>query len=103
MISLDSAFFLLVISLFFFAWLGYKESLKTKLDYDLFFSARNSQNWLMIGLSLFASGMGIWILFGPSEVGYYGGFWDVVVSWKNLSALNESIVNKIIFSFIQLC
>ena len=22
--------------------------------------------------------MGIWILFGPSEVGYYGGFWDVV-------------------------
>ena len=77
MISLDSAFFLLVISLSFFAWLGYKESLKTKLDYDLFFSARNSQNWLMIGLSLFASGMGIWILFGPSEVGYYGGFYDV--------------------------
>jgi Na+/proline symporter len=22
--------------------------------------------------------MGIWILFGPSEVGYYGGFWDVI-------------------------
>ena len=32
----------------------------------------------MIGLSLFASGMGIWILFGPSEVGYYGGFYDVL-------------------------
>jgi len=31
----------------------------------------------MIGLSLFASGMGIWILFSPSEVGYYGGFYDV--------------------------
>ena len=31
----------------------------------------------MIGLSLFASGMGVWILFGPSEVGYYGGFYDV--------------------------
>ena len=31
----------------------------------------------MIGLSLFASGMGIWLLFGPSEVGYYGGFYDV--------------------------
>ena len=40
----------------------------------LFLSARNSQNWVMIGLSLFASGMGIWLLFGPSEVGYYGGF-----------------------------
>jgi Na+/proline symporter len=22
--------------------------------------------------------MGIWILFGPSEVGYYGGFYDVM-------------------------
>ena len=51
--------------------------MKTKLDYDSFLSARNSQNWVMIGLSLFASGMGIWILFGPSEVGYYGGFYDV--------------------------
>ena len=77
MISLNFAFFLLVMSLTFFAWLGYRESLKTKLDKDSFFSARNSQNWLMIGLSLFASGMGIWILFGPSEVGYYGGFYDV--------------------------
>ena len=77
MISLGFAFLLLVLSLAFFAWLGYKESLKTKLDYDSFLSARNSQNWVMIGLSLFASGMGIWILFGPSEVGYYGGFFDV--------------------------
>jgi len=76
-ISLGFAFLLLVLSLAFFAWLGYKESLKTKLDYDSFLSARNSQNWVMIGLSLFASGMGIWILFGPSEVGYYGGFYDV--------------------------
>jgi len=76
-ISLGFAFLLLVLSLAFFAWLGYKESLKTKLDYDSFLSARNSQNWVMIGLSLFASGMGIWILFGPSEVGYYGGFFDV--------------------------
>jgi len=77
MISLGFAFLLLVLSLAFFAWLGYNESLKTKLDSDLFFSARNSQNWIMIGLSFFASGMGIWILFGPSEVGYYGGFYDV--------------------------
>jgi len=77
MISLSFAFFLLVISLAFFAWLGYRESLDTTLDTDSFLSARNSQNWVMIGLSLFASGMGIWILFGPSEVGYYGGFYDV--------------------------
>ena len=77
MISLSFAFFLLVISLAFFAWLGYKESLDTTLDTDSFLSARNSQNWVMIGLSLFASGMGIWILFGPSEAGYYGGFYDV--------------------------
>ena len=77
MISSLLAYFLLLGSLAFFAWLGYQESLKLKLDNDSFLSARNSQNWIMIGLSLFASGMGIWILFGPSEVGYYGGFYDV--------------------------
>ena len=77
MISSSLAYLLLLATLSFFAWLGYQESLKTTIDNDSFLSARNSQNWVMIGLSLFASGMGIWILFGPSEVGYYGGFYDV--------------------------
>ena len=77
MISSTLGYILILASLAFFAWLGYQESQKIKLDNDSFLSARNSQNWIMIGLSLFASGMGIWILFGPSEVGYYGGFYDV--------------------------
>ena len=77
MISSSLAYILLLGTLAFFAWLGYHESLKIEIDQDSFQSARNSQNWIMIGLSLFASGMGIWILFGPSEVGYYGGFYDV--------------------------
>ena len=77
MISSILAYLLLLATLSFFAWLGYQESLKATIDNDSFLSARNSQNWVMIGLSLFASGMGIWLLFGPSEVGYYGGFYDV--------------------------
>lgn len=77
MISSSIAYILILGTLGFFAWLGFKESKDLKLDNDLFLSARGSQNWIMIGLSLFASGMGIWILFGPSEVGYYGGFYDV--------------------------
>mgnify|MGYP006079716131 CR=1 FL=1 len=77
MISPSIAYILLVGSLAFFAWLGYRESPEKELDSDSFLSARGSQNWVMVGLSLFASGMGIWILFGPSEVGYYGGFYDV--------------------------
>lgn len=77
MISSSIAYVLILATLGFFAWLGLKESKDLKLDNDSFLSARGSQNWLMIGLSLFASGMGIWILFGPSEVGYYGGFYDV--------------------------
>ena len=64
-------------TLLFFGWLGLKSSGGKNLDNDDFLSARGSQNWIMIGLSLFASGMGIWILFAPSEVGYYGGFYDV--------------------------
>ena len=77
MISLGLGYTLLVVSLLFFAWLGSRESGNKVIDTDEFLSARGSQNWIMIGLSLFASGMGIWILFGPSEVGYYGGFYDV--------------------------
>ena len=77
MITSSIAYILLFGSLAFFAWLGYRESSENELDTDFFLSARGSQNWIMIGLSLFASGMGIWILFGPSEVGYYGGFYDV--------------------------
>ena len=77
MISPFLGYILIFGSLAFFAWLGSRESGSKLLDTDEYLSARGSQNWLMIGLSLFASGMGIWLLFGPSEVGYYGGFYDV--------------------------
>ena len=69
---------LLLGTLAFFGYVGYTAAADRKMDSDAYLSARGSQSWQRIGLSLFASGMGIWILFGPSEVGYYGGFWDVV-------------------------
>ena len=72
------AYGLLFATLAIFGWIGYQAGVKNDLNEDEYLSARGSQDWLRIGLSLFASGMGIWILFGPSEVGYYGGFWDVV-------------------------
>ena len=72
------AYGLMLATLGFFGYIGYQAATEKELDADEYLSARGSQDWLRIGLSLFASGMGIWILFGPSEVGYYGGFWDVV-------------------------
>ena len=78
MMNVNYAYLLMAISLGFFAWLGITNALKKESSFDEYLSARNSQSWVSIGLSLFASGMGIWILFGPSEVGYYGGFYDVV-------------------------
>ena len=72
------AYVLMVGTLGFFGYVGYQAATEKELDQDSYLSARGTQNSLRIGLSLFASGMGIWILFGPSEVGYYGGFWDVV-------------------------
>ena len=78
MISEGIGYILLIATLGFFAWLGYRESVGKELNNDEFLSARGSQNGIMVGLSLFASGMGVWILFGPSEVGYYGGFYDVM-------------------------
>lgn len=71
------AYGLMLATLGFFGYIGYQAATKKELNADEYHSARGTQNWLRIGLSLFASGMGIWILFGPSEVGYWGGFWDV--------------------------
>ena len=72
------SYVLLLGTLAFFGYVGYTAAADRKMDSDAYLSARGSQSWQRIGLSLFASGIGIWILFGPSEVGYYGGFWDVV-------------------------
>ena len=72
------SYVLLLGTLAFFGYVGYTAAADRKMDSDAYLSARGRQSWQRIGLSLFASGMGIWILFGPSEVGYYGGFWDVV-------------------------
>ena len=72
------AYGLMIATLGIFGYIGYQASNAKEIEADEYLSARGSQDWLRIGLSLFASGMGIWILFGPSEVGYYGGFWDVV-------------------------
>jgi len=74
----NTAYLLMACTLIAFGYVGYRASSEKDLDADSYLSARGSQDWLRIGLSLFASGMGIWILFAPSEVGYYGGFWDVV-------------------------
>tara|TARA_Y100000766_G_scaffold127533_1_gene109595 strand:- start:43 stop:1473 length:1431 start_codon:yes stop_codon:yes gene_type:complete len=68
----------MIATLGFFGYIGFQAVRDREIEQDEYLSARGSQNWFRIGLSLFASGMGIWILFGPSEVGYYGGFWDVV-------------------------
>ena len=72
------AYGLMIATLGVFGYIGYQASTSKEIEADEYLSARGSQDWLRIGLSLFASGMGIWILFGPSENGYYGGFWDVV-------------------------
>lgn len=73
-----ASYALLLGTLAFFGYVGYTAAAEREMDSDTYLSARGSQSWVRIGLSLFASGMGVWILFGPSEVGYYGGFWDVV-------------------------
>ncbi|MDP6284616.1 MAG: hypothetical protein QF696_12340, partial [Acidimicrobiales bacterium] len=59
-----------------FGYIGYQSATRG-IDDDAYLSSRGTQGWRGIGLSLFASGMGAWVLLAPSEVAYYGGFWDV--------------------------
>ena len=71
------AYLLLFGTLGIFAYIGYNSGAGKNIGDDEYLSARGTQNSLRIALSLFASGMGVWILIGPSELGYYGGFWEV--------------------------
>ena len=56
------SYVLLLGTLAFFGYVGYTAAAKRKMDSDTYLSARGSQSWQRIGLSLFASGIGIWIL-----------------------------------------
>ena len=77
--NLIISYILLIGTLGFFGYIGYTSIIdKKNIEKDEYLSARNSKGWVQVGLSLFASGMGIWLLFGPSEVAYYGGFFDVM-------------------------
>ena len=71
------AYGIMIATLGFFGYIGYQSVANKEINNDEYLSARGTQNSMSITLSLFASGMGIWILLAPSEVGYYGGFWDV--------------------------
>ena len=71
----NTAYLLTACILAAFGYIGLQAS-NRETD-DSYLSSRGTQDWRGIGLSLFASGMGVWILLGPSEVAYYGGFWDV--------------------------
>jgi len=44
-----------------------------KLDRDTYFAARNTQNWIALSLSFFASGVGAWVLFAVAETGTQAG------------------------------
>lgn len=45
---------------------------------DFWYSARDTQNWLSLGLSFFASSMGAWVLFAAPEVGVLSAWWGVI-------------------------
>ncbi len=72
----NAAYILTACILSAFGYIGYQAATREIGD-DAYLSSRGTQGWWRIGLSLFASGMGAWVLLTPSEFAYYGGFWDV--------------------------
>lgn len=57
-----------------FGLVGYRAGRSGATTRDKYLTARGSQAAAPLGLSFFASGMGVWILFVPPEVGTFGGF-----------------------------
>ena len=53
------AYVLMIGTLGFFGYVGYQAATEKELDSDEYLSARGSQDWLRIGLSLFASGLSL--------------------------------------------
>lgn len=60
-----------------FAWVGFRVR-AGELDVEEYMIARNSQTAGTLALSFLASGMGVWILFAPPEVGAFVGIVAVV-------------------------
>jgi len=44
---------------------------------DFWFTARNSQPWYTVSMSMCATGAGAWLLYTPAEAAYIGGWWAV--------------------------
>lgn len=61
-----------------FGWVGWRGGRETVITRDEYLTARGSQGGLRLGLSFLASGLGVWILFTPPEVGTFAGVAGIV-------------------------
>lgn len=73
-----NGYLLAAATLLAFAALGVTSPGARVISRDAYLTARASQGTLRLAASLFASGMGVWILFVPTEVGYFVGIAGVV-------------------------
>jgi len=55
-----------------------KVSLTDDETADFWYTARNSQNWLSIALSVCATSAGAWMVYTPSEAAVMGGWWALL-------------------------
>jgi len=60
----------------FFVYRNAKENAMAGADF--WYSARDSQNWASLGLSVFASSMGAWVIYAAPETGVTSGWWGVL-------------------------
>lgn len=73
MLSASSALICLCIFSFVFSVVGYWHARNTSNNLDDFICARNTQSSNAILLTMLATTMGTWVLFGPAETAVWGG------------------------------
>ena len=79
MLSTTVALLLLIFVLGVFSLVAFRASKPAEeMSVDDYFTARGSLTTSKVGFTLFASSIGGWLLFGPPQVAYFGGFFDVM-------------------------
>src|SRR3989338_4160721 len=90
----NTGLLLFITTALFFAILGIYYARRSKLSVEKYITSRNSLSIMGGAATIFATGMGAWILFSPAEAAITAGFWALAL-YAAASALSLWVFMKL--------